>query len=76
MTSSQTTWVCQPWFYEGEGYDDEPGTPDLIEAESAEEARAKFPAHKYTALNGVSVMTPAEWFERGGYDLEGLERPS
>lgn len=66
-------WVVQPWFYEGDGYDDESGTPHIIEAATRTEAREAFPVEEYTALNGLSVMTPEEWKARGGYPLEGLD---
>lgn len=72
---AQSKWVCQPWFDEGEGYPEQPGTPHVIEAATREAALAAFPVGEYTALSWVDVMTPAEWFKSGGgYPLEGIDR--
>jgi hypothetical protein len=80
MSESHPThskWVCQPWFDEGEHWPEEPGTPDIIEAgtreEAFEKARASF-NDRYTALADIHVMSPDEWFGNGGYPVEGLDR--
>lgn len=70
---TQRKWVVQPSFYEGEGWDDSEGTPHIIEAATREEAAAAFPVSEYTSLSDVHTMTPEEWFERGGYPLDGLD---
>lgn len=71
-----TRWVVQPHFDEGDDWPESTGTPDVIEADTPEAARAEFPVDELTSLAGLSVMTPEEWFARGGYPLEGLERAS